>query len=87
MRDSLKPDYFEADSQQPQDEQIDLADVDPDAFEFPKSQDQSKNLSGIGNGDTSASNNKLLSTADLINEVHNTAGPSAAAASQSIEKD
>ena len=36
MTESLRPDHFADGAEQPQDMQIDLADVDPDAFEFPK---------------------------------------------------
>ena len=56
MNESLKPNHFEGmdENQQvnPQDQQIDLADVDPDAFEFPKQNDPNKRAPSPNENDT-----------------------------------
>ena len=74
MRDSLRPKHFEEDDQ---DQELNMDEVDADAFEFPKDHPDSGNdVARL----TSDNNQNLLSTAELIGQVTGPAPSSAAAA-------
>jgi hypothetical protein len=82
MNDSLKPNHFEGTQSPPPDQQIDLADVDANAFEFPSENRQSNNASKAvpGKDYEPILDPKLLGTADLIDQMYNPSGPQASAA-------
>ena len=68
MNESLKPNHFEGNQEPPPDQEIDLADVDANAFEFPQENRQSNNASKAAGGKDYEPilDPKLLGTADLI---------------------